>query len=333
MSRPAEQKGDMNCHDSTPSPQDSFTIPIVHNTAGIPTPFSIDRFARTHVASGLDLDSARALGRQLLNDLQQTHTAEVTTDGIRHWLAERDPLIFVARRSLFQVSSTGRRTYFDPRLCKIVQISEQIAGGLGLLLHDLHLNYFRPGGGIMAQEGVDDEEEDEIPPFPEEGETDPLEEPYGQDADHIRLITPEELDQLREGTDLDLGTKPEEPDFTKSGKIGSDVFFDNLYEWTIFRRIDGLEDYRGQGREVRLECGTIWLLYVMFIRDVPDCEGLNFAHDYRAALLRAFAEAFRICRTHSRMCPNAKLWMLYTRWGCDPSVFVFSQFAVTCVAP
>jgi hypothetical protein len=70
---------------------------------------------------------------------------------------------------------------------------------------------------------------------------------------------------------------------------------------------------------------------------VPACANLNYAREYRATLLRAFAEAFRECRARDPECPDARLWMLGAHWGCvldgdAPTLNIILKLAVACIA-
>jgi hypothetical protein len=218
-------------------------------------------------------------------------------------------------------------------LAALGRFSEAVAGERGRLLHLLHLELIQPGAGVwFQQEQVDD---DAIPPWPQGDETDPLEDGFGSLADNLRLLTPEELDDLRGGGEP-TGARPE-PDLTKPGGLGSWAPRIPSDEWP-YRMTWHLYDDTWKRIGVPLPpCGRLWIFEFNHSKRVPACANLNYARDCRATLLRAFAEAFRSCRARDPQCPDARLWMLGAHWGCvidagRPTLDIGFKFAVACVA-
>lgn len=222
----------------------------------------------------------------------------------------------------------------DKRIAELAEFSELIAGPNGRLLHLLHLELLRPGAGVWFQRGpADGDEEDAIPSWPDEGETDPLEDSFGDDADRIRLITEEELGQLRQGGNP-TGTAPD-PDFTKTGSIGKPQPFTPTddWPWKYASHLDG--KWRRIGRRPLPACGTLWIFDFYHFKRVAPGAAVNYARLYRPTLLRAFAEAFRLCRERDEDCPNARLWLLFASWSRsvdDKLVTIHFKLAVACVA-
>ena len=227
----------------------------------------------------------------------------------------------------------------DERIAELAKFSEEVGGDTGRLLHLLHLELLRPGAGVWFQQRQADGEEQEepIPPWPEEGEEDPLEEPFGDDADRIRLITEEELEELREGGDP-AGVEPER-DYTRPGELGGGRPLIPSREWSsqhAFHQSDGA--WRRFSTKEPPPCGEPWILELDHAERVPACGGINYAVIHRATLLRAYAEAFRLCRKRDVDCPDARIWMLYSSCGCyvdsrhGPLANVNFKLAVACVA-
>ena len=227
----------------------------------------------------------------------------------------------------------------DAKIAELAHFSEVVAGQTGRLLHLLHLELIRPGAGVWFQEqpGGEDEEET-IPPWPEGNEEDPLEDDFGPHADRIRVLTTEELDELRNGGEPD-GVHPQ-PDLTKSGDLGRPLPHTPTDEWvyrhTRHRPDDG---WFRIGAAPLPPCGRLWILDFYHYQPVPQCFGVNYTRQYRATLLRAFAEAYGWCRApDANECPDARLWMLYAHWGCfqdarlGPMLNVNFKFTVACVA-
>ena len=126
------------------------------------------------------IENARELARQLLGDLRAARLAELHTDDIRHWLAERDPLTFDRRRILR--TGASEFDYADKGLGRLRELAVAWAGDHGRLIHDLHVAHFRPGAPIPlplhAQVGKDESADE-----PEAPDLETLEEEFGRLAD------------------------------------------------------------------------------------------------------------------------------------------------------
>ena len=224
------------------------------------------------------------------------------------------------------------RRFEDPKLAELARFSEDLAGQRGRVLHLLHLELIQRGAGLwfQARQG-----EETLPPWPEGDDEDPLEEPFGRLADETRLLTPNDLAALRRG-ERPTGTAPE-PDLTKPGDHGSWKPRVPSDEWP-YRMTWRLPDntWKRIGVDVP-SCGNLWIFDFDYSTRVPRCGGLNYARDYRATLLRAFAEAFHCCRERDPQCPDAHVWMLGAHWGCvidggAPTLNIVFKFAVACIA-
>lgn len=211
-----------------------------------------------------------------------------------------------------------------------VRLGVAVLGGFGLAL------LVRKTLGVRSQEAPPRRRADEmIPPWPQGDEEDPLEETFGPSADEIRLLTPEELAELRRGA-RPPGVPPQ-PDLTRPGDLGAVNPSLPSTEWPYrmtWRMADGTWKRIGVGLP---PCGQLWILDFDYFVPVPGCAGLNYARPYRATLLRAFAEAFRHCRERDQQCPDAQLWMLSAHWGCvidggRPVINIYFKLAVACVA-
>jgi hypothetical protein len=224
----------------------------------------------------------------------------------------------------------------DRRVAELAKFSEEVGGDTGRLLHLLHLELLRPGAGVWFQQQQADGEQEPIPPWPDEGEEDPLEEPFGDDADRIRLITEEELEDLRDGGSP-AGVAPE-PDHTQPGDLGSPRPNTPTRDWHW-----RITDHGSDGSSWRIgsnglpACGQLWILDFRHHEAVPACAGINYGAMYRATLLRAYAEAFRLCRERDEDCPNARVWMLRALWTCYRTgrgsfAYVHFKLAIACVA-
>ena len=271
--------------------------PTVQNTAGERTPFSLARFARDAVLRGEDLEVARAAGRQLLADLRRARARVVTTDGIRHWLLERDPLVFARRPWLRARDLRGQLRYADPVLGTIAALADIVAPRNGRLVTDLFLDYFRPGAGdILFQEAPDDKTPKEKAPDAAE-----LEAQFGDVAD---------------GVDFS------DADFTRPSFLGWEDFDpyapDEPRKRFFFyvKPDDSLDRFAVRpGRPV--DCGERWLLFATYFRMNPGCVNVNFRALVRAALLQAIAEAFRLCPARCKR-PVPKL--IFGSWACGANI-------------
>lgn len=212
-------------------------------------------------------------------------------------------------------------------LGKLVLVGMAMAAGMSLATW-----LRRPGGILFQQRGGEGEQ---LPPWPAGGAADPLEESFGADADNIRLLTPEGLEILRNGGEV-VGTPPNF-NFGQPGSGGHGQ--PSPPEWVtryIFHLPNGTWLGRAQEHPPLPGCGHLWIFHFMHEELVPVCAGLNYAAVYRATLLRAIAEAYRLCRQRSERCPLARLWLLYASWGCaaepnGPTLAIRLKFAVACV--
>ena len=232
--------------------------------------------------------------------------------------------------------------YGDPVLRQLAELSVRLAGTNGLLLHATYVQYIGAlaDGTLLLQvdDGADsDPEDDPIPPWPAAGEEDPLEEPFGRDADEIRRVTLEDVKKLERGDHV-AGSTPR-PDLTKPGAIGTGFDSADQAAWVSRALHDSPDSGRVRTPAVRAlpGCGKFWLLTVLYYEHTVACAGYNYGRAYRATLLRAFAEAYRLCRKRDPACPNARLWMVSGAWSCDsegpkPKGNVTLEFAVQCTA-
>jgi hypothetical protein len=274
-------------------------IPTVRNTVGEHTLFSLDRFVRDAVLRGDNLERAREAGRQFLADAREAAADIVTTDGIRHWLLERDPLIFARRRCLRERDLAGRLRYTDPILGAIATLAETVAEDDGRLLTELFLDYFRPGAGdILFQDAPDERTPREKAP-----DVADLEKQLRDVADGIAF--------------------PERPDYTGPG--GSGPFIDFLDPGETRKRLfscvlpdDTLDRFIGRPG-ILPKCDERWLLFADYSRKAPGCVNVNYRQLVRAALLQAIAEAFRVCRL-LRRCEAAMPKLLHARWFCGSDI-------------
>jgi len=284
-------------------------IPTVRNTVGERPPFALDQFVRDAVVRGDDLEKAREAGRQLLDDLREAEAGIVTTDAIRHWLLERDPLVFARRRCLRERDLAGRWRYADPVLGAIAALAETVAPEAGRLLTELFLDYFRPGAGeILFQQ-----EPDERTPGEKAPDLEDLEDQFRDLADGIAF--------------------PDPPDFTGRGKSGTIRKIDPAGTEKNFSVVVFRDDaiIRFPIRPVPPECNERWFLLAVYSRDAPGCVNVNYEALVRAGLLQAIAEAFRLCRP-SR-CERAVPRLLYASWLCsEDTAKAILQLEVTCVA-
>ncbi len=66
---------------------------VVVNTKGEKSQFSVARIAKDAAHLGIARGRGFELGRELLNDIHCEGLPRISTDDIRHWLFERDPLV------------------------------------------------------------------------------------------------------------------------------------------------------------------------------------------------------------------------------------------------
>jgi hypothetical protein len=285
-------------------------IPTVRNTVGEHTLFSLDRFVRDAVLRGDSLERAREAGRQFMADVREAGVDIVTTDGIRHWLLERDPLIFARRRCLRERDIAGRLRYTDPILGAIAALAETVAEDDGRLLTELFLDYYRPAAGaVLYQETPDG-----------------VSGPRGEKAPDVAVLEK----QLRDVADRIFP----EADFTSPGRLGTYRTLDPGATQKQFSFVVSQDDtvLRFPIRPVLPACDEPWLLLTIYSRNAPGCVNVNYRQLVRAALLQAIAEAFRVCRL-LRRCEAAMPQLLYASWLCGADgAKVVLQLEVRCVA-
>jgi hypothetical protein len=277
-------------------------IPIVRNTIGQSSRFSVRRYAADAVADGDDIDTAIARGRRLLRDIRRDGAALITTDDIRHWTFERDPLIFAHRRCLRQDSFDGSRRWLDPQLGRIAALATLIAPRSGRALTELFIDYFRPGAGdllfFMA------------PP-----------------DDKAPLV--EDLDEQFAGGETIL--YPGRPDFSKPGEAGTrvaDVFTDSRKRFLYFVNPDDTVNRTGFRPGNRPACGESWIFRIEYMRKVPGCTNVQYERFAKEAKLQGFAEMFNVCQAP---CPLPVPTIDHIEWFCDEDVaHVIIFFAVKC---
>jgi len=229
-------------------------------------------------------------GRQLLADLDRAGVDVVTTDAIRHWMAERDPLVFARRRCVRRRDADGRWRYLDPMLGAIVALAGSVAPRVGSILTELFLDLFRPGAGnVLFQDSPDDGGEEKAPPVEE------LEEQFGELAD---------------------SAFPDGADFSRPGGVGRSV--DPADETgkriLVFISADDTIDRLILRPGVRPGCDERWVLYMYYGRTAPGCARVDYRSITRAAILQAIAYAFRICRL--TRCEQPVFKVLDVSWAC-----------------
>ncbi|MGH7332266.1 MAG: hypothetical protein ACREKS_05845 [Candidatus Rokuibacteriota bacterium] len=282
-------------------------IPTVRNTIGERTQFSLDRLVRDAVIDGNEVEAARATGRQLLADLDRAGVDVVSTDAIRHWLAERDPLVFARRRCIRRADGDGRPRYLDPVLGAIAALAESAAPRVGPIVTELFLDHFRPGAGdVLFQASPDDTRKEKAPPL------DQLEDPFGELAD---------------------AAFPDDADFSRPGGVGKrvDPEDETGKRLLVFISADDTLDLLILRPGVRPGCDERWVLYVYYGRTAPGCAGVNYRSITRAAILQAIAYAFRVCR--ATPCEQPVFKLLEVSWACGADLAnVFLRMEVMCLA-
>ena len=269
-------------------------IPIVRNTIGVYSRFSVSRFAADAVLRGDDRRSAIASARRLLRDLRRAGVLVVTTDDIRHWILEQDPLVFQHRRHIRETDFTGRSRYRDSLLARIADLAGIVDALNGALLTELFLDYFVPGAGnavFLRRDDGDEEEKEKVTPLPD-----------------VELRWGDIVDQIM----------PRDADYTRFGSAGSVTAPDPADPRQTFFLFIGGDDTVSTLAWPRppgpVQCDKPLLVYVSYYRNAPGCAGVNFRSVVRGALLYAVEEAFRQCRTSP--CTDAMTRFLYAVWGC-----------------
>jgi hypothetical protein len=282
-------------------------IPIVRNSSGVRSRFSVNRYASDAIIAGTDREAAFARARRLLKDLLRNRATVVTTDDLRHWTLEQDPLVFAHRRGLRETNFDGSRRFVDPGLGRIAALAALIAPRSGRVLTELFLDYFRPGSGdvlfLMAPD-------DKAPPIGE-------------------------LEGSVAGADAIL--YPGRPDFSKPGQAGTpvaDVFTDRRKRFLYYIQPDDSADRTGFQPGRLPGCSPeIWLFRMEYMRMVRGCANVQYERLAREARIQAFAEMFnKLC---PRNCPLPAPKIRHIQWFCDEDVaHVIIFFEVECtVAP
>ncbi|MCI0433132.1 MAG: hypothetical protein L0271_05705 [Gemmatimonadetes bacterium] len=286
----------------------SKRVPIVRNTAGRESAFSVDRYARDAVTRGDPLDAARAAARQLLSDLQHADVTVATTDAIRHWILERDPSLFTLRACVRVRDAAGTLRYVDPALGSIAREAELASPVRGPFLAELFIDYFRPGAGNVLFQDAGDSGGEEKPP-----DLADLERDLGDLVNRLEF--------------------PDTPDFTGTGESGKRV--DESSEDPLPKRFHLTVDGGGLVRRfsarpgIRPVCAEPYLLFTKYYMKAPGCAGVNYRALVRAGLLQAAAEAFRLCRPSG--CTTAMIRLIHVSWACGSDLAsAFIQFEVVC---
>ncbi|MCI0432315.1 MAG: hypothetical protein L0271_01510 [Gemmatimonadetes bacterium] len=282
-------------------------IPMVRNTVGELTRFSVDRLARG--LPGPSPESRVRAARRFGKDLSRDGAPLITTDDLRHWLLERDPGVLAHRRCVRERTFDGRWRYVDARLGRIAALAETIAPETGDLLTELFLDYFRPGSGSVAF--LDDREGDGEKP----------------------KVAPVDEVELRWG-DLANAIMPD-ADYTRNGSAGKVRIpdpSDPRQQFFFFvggdDRLDTLVWPRPPGP---ILCDTPFIVSERYYRNAPGCAGVVFRTLVRAAFLYTIDEAFRLCRTSP--CRDALPKLLFAEWGCGRDTAVAAvDLEVVCLA-
>jgi hypothetical protein len=290
--------------------RERFT-PVVRNTIGERRRFSVQRFVRDAVLRGQSREAAAASGRRLLQAARRAGAAVITTDDIRHWILEGDPLVFAHRRGLRQIRFDGSVRYLDPELGRIAALASAIAPTNGALLTELFLDWFAPGAGnavFLSRQDDGDEDQEKVPSVAD------VELRFGDVVDRIM---------------------PPDADYSKFGAAGKGFVPDPADPRQVFFLFIGGDDTVSTLAWPRppgpVECDKPFLVYVSYYRNAPGCVGVNFRAVVRAALLYAVEEGFRRCRTSP--CTDAVSTFLSASWGCGLDMAVASvQIEVVCAS-
>jgi hypothetical protein len=283
----------------------------VRNIAGVRSRFAFDRFVRDEVLRGNDIASARAAGRQLLRDLRRAGVDFVTTDDIRHWLFERDPLVFTHRRAVRARAADGTWRFIDPALGRIAALAETFLPLDAPLVTELFLDHFRPGASEVRLRVPDDEEaeKEKVPPV---------------------------ADVELRWSDIADGLMPRDADYTGFGSAGKPALpLDPAETRQAFFFFIGADDTVSTLTSPKvpapIRCDTAFLVLQRYYRSAPGCTGVDYRSLVRAALLYAIEEAFRLCRTSP--CTRAVPRLISASWGCGLNHAVASvDLEIVCVA-
>ncbi len=279
---------------------------FVRNTIGQRSRFSVQRYTEDAVRGGDRRPRALRRGRRLEADLNRAGAVEVTTDDIRHWTREQDPLVFAARRRVRDVRS-GEMHWVDPRLGRIARLAAAVAPVAGPLLTELLLDYFVPGAGTVALLR-DDEEKQPVT------KRDDVELRYGDLVDEIM---------------------PQDADYSRFGSTGGSTVPDTSGRQQTFLIFISPDDTAGTLVRPKppgpIRCDTPFVVYVSYYRNAPGCVRVDFRSVVRGALLYAVEEGVRRCLTSP--CTDARARFLSASWGCGFDQAVASVLIeVTCLA-
>ncbi|NKB86644.1 MAG: hypothetical protein GKS06_00285 [Acidobacteria bacterium] len=159
----------------------------------------------------------------------------------------------------------------------------------------------------------------ELPDFPLPDEDDELDQPYLSDEiKRLRLVTVEELEAAVGGEPLE-GSEFE-PELDGPGEIGElpPTGLEGGTAPSAPRRLSVLSrgEWSRPGSSELPGCGALWMLDFGALLD-QECSDERWPQLYRAALLRAIAEANRRCASDLQGCERARVWLLHAKWGCD----------------
>lgn len=201
-------------------------------------------------------------------------------------------------------------------LVELGRLAETLFGAPGYYLHTRYLNYLNTGSNAAGLlKNYESEQGQGLP------DMDSLERSLGGIADDIKLLDRGDLERLSTGEYdhiEDIGKKPDldlsRPGETESnGSLGTDRHY-------YFYGEDSWE----RGGSTAISCGKLWEMYLMCDRQAESCTAIDFKNLYRGALLRALAEAYRVCvPTH---CEKALAWIQYCHWDCTDGKHPFRQY-------
>jgi len=281
----------------------------VRNSSGVISPFSVDRFARNAAAGLMQLDEARALARKLLGDINHSGRTLITTDDIRHWVAERDPLVLVSRARLLDERGKPIRGG-DPTLAAILDLARTKDDSLTILVADSLIDYFRPGAGQLLQQMSEPEDR---PPL------DDLEKAFGEEA---TLLTPKEADFKKTGH---AGPDQQHKEIPQNDK--------DLYEHFYVEDPEKKQKRLILKKAPEIECGKEFFIRTTGWFAAPKCQNPQYAKWFRETLLYSLAEAARICSTKVPRCPRAKVELRRASWQCGSDVAsIILTLKVVCSA-
>ncbi len=221
----------------------------------------------------------------------------------------------------------------EKKLMMLEGLSELLGGENGRLIHDIHKSLLIQNTAAGFAPGLANNFD--WPPWPEDNQPDPLEEVFRPVADNLKKLSPEETKRHWEGEDIE-GNPWEFPDEKKKKHTPFET--PESLPKRYFIRYHDQSFSRGTDRKPprAIECGHDWMLGFAVRWLVEDCSNVDYKKMYRPTLLRAIAEAFRVCREADANCPDARLWLLDVNWSCNPETKIahIGMFlAAACVAP